>query len=178
MDCILLKERIIFVHGTVEEHMATSIVAQLLFLESENPDADIQMYIHSPGGCVHSGLQIIDTMEYIKPKVSTIVTGLAASMGAAILSAGEPGKRFALKNAQIMVHQVSSGTRGHVEDQLKSLEHTQRLNDLLMEMIANNIGMTSKKLLEEANRDKWLNAEEALKFGRKGLIDSIIEKNV
>ena len=172
----MLKDRIIFMTGQVEEDMATSIVAQLLLLEAEDQDRDIILYIHSPGGCVHSGLQIIDTMNYIKPDVVTVVTGMAASMGAAVLSCGTPGKRFALPHAQIMVHQVSSGTQGHVEDQRIRLEHSLKLNDLLGNMIAKNVGLTTKQYMEHVSRDKWLGAQEALKFGKKGIIDDIQEK--
>lgn len=169
----MLKDRIIFLTGEVEEHMATSVVAQLLLLEAEAPKKDITLYIHSPGGCVHSGLQIIDTMNYIKSDVSTVVTGMAASMGAAILSAGTKGKRFALPHAQIMVHQVSSGTRGHVEDQRIRLEHSIKLNELLGKMIADNVGLSYEDYMSSVNRDRWLGADEALKYGTKGIIDKI-----
>ncbi len=172
----MLKDRIIFLTGEVEENMATSVVAQLLLLEAQDPDKDIIMYIHSPGGCVHSGLQIIDTMNYIKSDVVTIVTGMAASMGAAILSSGTQGKRFALPHAQIMVHQVSSGTRGHIEDQRIRLEHSIKLNEILGNMIADNVGLSYEDYMTSVNRDKWLGAEEALKYGAKGIIDGIQSK--
>ena len=172
----MLKDRIIFMTGQVEENMATSIVAQLLLLEAEDSEKDITMYIHSPGGCVHSGLQIIDTMNYIKPDVVTVVTGMAASMGAAVLSCGAKGKRFALPHAQIMVHQVSSGTQGHVEDQRIRLEHSIKLNELLGGMIADNVGLSYEDYMTHVHRDKWLGSEEALKFGKKGIIDGIQSK--
>lgn len=161
----LLKDRVIFVNGQVEERMATSIVAQLLHLESESPDKDIYLYIHSPGGCVHSGLQIIDTMRYIKPNIVTIVTGMAASMGFMIASSGTKGKRFALPHAQLMAHQVSSGTSGHVVDQEIRLAHSIKLNKILMGMIADNCGKTYEEVMEVCNRDYWLGAEEAITFG-------------
>jgi len=169
----LLKDRIIFVNGEVRENMATNIVAQLLFLASENSTKDIQMYIHSPGGCVISGLQIIDTMNLIKPDVSTIVTGMAASMGAAILSSGTKGKRLSLPHAQIMCHKVSAGNRGHIEDMRKAFEHTDKLNTLLGKMIASNCGMDYDKYMKEVDRDLWIDSEEALEFG---IIDGILKK--
>lgn len=161
----LLNDRIIFVNGQVEENMATSIVAQLLHLESNDPEKEIYMYIHSPGGCVHSGLQIIDTMKYIKPEIVTIVTGVAASMGFMIASSGTKGKRFALPHAQLMAHQVSSGTSGHVVDQEIRLAHSIKLNKILMTMIADNCGKTYEEVIEACNRDCWLGAKEAIKFG-------------
>lgn len=171
----LLKERIVMVSGTVDEDMAYIVVSQLLHLASLSDDP-IMMYINSPGGSVMDGLPIIDTMKAIKPKVGTLVTGLAASMGAALLSSGEPGMRYALPNSQIMVHQVSSGTRGHVEDMRISYEHAMFLNTLLMQMIASNCGMTHKQLLEVADRDKWITSKEGLEFGKKGIIDKIVTK--
>jgi ATP-dependent Clp protease, protease subunit len=167
----LLKDRIIFVNGHVEERMATSIVAQLLFLESQDSKKDIFLYIHSPGGCVHSGLQIIDTMNLIKPDVNTIVTGMAASMGAAILSSGAKGKRSALPHAQVMVHQVSSGTSGHVVDQEIRLAHSIKLNKILGAMIAENCGMDYDTYMKHVDRDKWLGSDDAIEFG-------IIDKKV
>lgn len=161
----LLNDRIIFVNGQVEENMATSIVAQLLHLESQDPEKEIYMYIHSPGGCVHSGLQIIDTMKYIRPEIVTIVTGMAASMGFMIASSGTKGKRFALPHAQLMAHQVSSGTSGHVVDQEIRLAHSIKLNKILMQMIADNCGKTYEEVMKACNRDCWLGAKEAIKFG-------------
>lgn len=169
----LLKERIIMVSGVVDEDMSYIVISQLLHLASISDDP-IMMYINSPGGSVMDGLPIIDTMKAIKPKVGTLVTGWAASMGAALLSSGEPGMRYALLNSQIMVHQVSSGTRGHVEDMRISYEHAAFLNVLLMQMLANNCGMTHKQLLEAADRDRWLTSKEGLTFGKKGIIDKII----
>lgn len=170
----LLNDRVIFVNGEIEEVMATNIVAQLLFLESEDPDSDIYLYINSPGGSVIDGLSIMDTMKFIKPDVCTVVTGMAASMGFAILSHGAKGKRFALPHAQIMAHMVSSGAGGHIKDMEKSYEHSKYINELLMKIMAENIGMDVAKLKKEIDRDKWLDAEGALKFGELGVIDKII----
>lgn len=171
----LLNERIIFVSGEIEERMASNIVAQLLFLEAEDPNKDIYLYINSPGGSVIDGLSIIDTMNLIKPDVSTIVTGMAASMGFAILSSGAKGKRFALPHSQIMAHMVSSGAVGHVLDMERSYEHSKYLNDLLLNMLADNIGMKVSKFKRDVERDKWMSSEEALTYGTKGVIDKIIK---
>jgi ATP-dependent Clp protease protease subunit len=170
----LLNDRVIFVNGEVEENMAANIVAQMLFLESEDPDSDIYLYINSPGGSVIDGLSIMDTMKFIKPDVCTVVTGMAASMGFAILSHGAKGKRYALPNAQIMAHMVSSGAGGHIKDMEKSYEHSKYINELLMSIMAENIGMDKDKLKKEIDRDKWLNSEQALKFGKLGVIDKVI----
>lgn len=169
----LLRDRVIFLNGEVNEHQSQILIAQLLFLESEDKDKDICLYINSPGGCVHSGLAIYDTMNFIKPDVSTVCTGMAASMGAFLLSSGAKGKRFALPNAEIMIHQVSSGTKGHVEDQIIALEHSIKLNEKLTRIEAENCGKTPEELLSHINRDKWLGSEEAMEFG---LIDKVIFK--
>lgn len=169
----LLRDRVIFLNGEVNEHQSQILIAQLLFLESEDKDKDICLYINSPGGCVHSGLAIYDTMNFIKPDVSTVCTGMAASMGAFLLSSGAKGKRFALPNAEIMIHQVSSGTKGHVEDQIIALEHSIKLNEKLTRIEAENCGKTPEELLSHINRDKWLGSEEAMEFG---LIDKVISK--
>lgn len=171
----LLKERIIFVNGVVRSEMAADIVASLLFLEAEDPDADIFLYINSPGGSVIDGLSIMDTMKMIKPKVGTLVTGIAASMGFAILSHGYPGMRYALPHAQIMAHRVSAGTQGHVLDMEASFEHTKKIDALLTELICTNIGFDTKKYLKAVDRDKWLTSEESLTFGSKGVIDKVIK---
>ncbi len=172
----LLKDRVIFLSGEVEDNMANLIVAQLLFLEAEDPKKDIHLYINSPGGSVSAGLAIYDTMNFIKCDVSTICAGEACSMGAFLLSSGAPGKRFALPNADIMVHQVSSGTRGHVEDQRLRLEHTIKLNAKLGRIEAENCGLTADEYMKLIDRDLWLSAEEAAKIGTKGLIDKVIDK--
>ena len=170
----LLENRIIFLNGEVNEITANLITAQLLFLESVDAEEDVWLYINSPGGSCIDGLQIIDTMRFIKPKVGTIVTGMAASMGFAILTAGEKGMRFALPNAQIMAHRVSSGAGGHVEDMRISFEHSMHIDTILAQLIADNIGMKKETYLNHVIRDKWLTANESLTFGKKGVIDRII----
>lgn len=170
----LLRDRIILLNGEVNPEMSKIIISQLLFLASEDPEADVFLYINSPGGCVHSGLAMFDIMNHIKPDVVTVCMGMAASMGAFLLASGAPGKRQALPNAQIMVHQVSSGTYGHVEDQRIRLEHSMHLNEKLAKIIAKNVGMTIAEYMKHVNRDKWLEPEDALKFGKKGLIDKVI----
>ena len=171
----MLRDRIVFLNGEVNEAMADSIMAQLLYLESEDSTKDIFLYINSPGGCVISGLAIYDTMNFIKPDVRTIVTGMAASMGAFLLSSGVKGKRMALPNAQIMIHQVSSGARGHVEDMNVSVAHSNKLNKLLFEIMGKNLGICPKKLLKMSNRDVWLDSKQAMALG---VIDEIKDKRV
>lgn len=167
----LLKERIIFVTGEVEDNMASLIVAQLLFLESENPEKNISMYINSPGGVVSSGLSIYDTMQYVKCKVSTICMGQACSMGSLLLTAGEPGLRYALPNSRIMIHQPSGGFRGQATDieihakEILSLKR--RLNNLYVKHTKKPLATVEKNM----ERDNFMSPEEALKFG---LIDKII----
>ena len=167
----LLKERIIFVSGEVEDNMASLIVAQLLFLESENPEKNISMYINSPGGVVSSGLSIYDTMQYVKCKVSTICMGQACSMGSLLLTAGEPGLRFALPNSRIMIHQPSGGFKGQATDieihakEILSLK--KRLNNLYVKHTKKPLSVVEKNM----ERDNFMSPEEALKFG---LIDKII----
>ncbi len=170
----LLKDRVIFLSGEVEDNMANCIVAQLLFLEAEDATKDIHMYINSPGGSCSAGMAIYDTMNFIKCDVSTICAGTACSMGAFLLSSGAPGKRFSLPNAEIMVHQVSSGTRGHVEDQRIQLEQSLKVNDKLAKIAAANCGLTVEEYLKLIDRDVWLTAEEAIKVGTKGLIDKVV----
>lgn len=170
----LLMQRVVFLNGVVATGMAEDIMAQLLLLDNQN-SKPISLYIDSPGGSVIAGLKIIDTMNYIKAPVHTIVTGMAASMGFMILSSGEPGHRYALPNAQIKAHMVSSGTGGHIKDMEISFEHSKLLNDKLMKMISHNIGMDEQKLRKAIDRDLWLQPEEALKFGKKGVIDQIIK---
>lgn len=167
----LLRERIIFLVGPVTEQSANLIVAQLLFLESENPEKDISIYINSPGGSVYAGMAIFDTMQFIKPDVSTMCCGLAASMGAFLLAAGAKGKRFALPNSRIMVHQPSGGARGMASDieiQAKEiLELRQRLNRILAE----NTGQTIEKIAHDTDRDNFMSAEESKVYG---LIDKVL----
>ena len=169
----LLKDRIIFVGSQIEENIANSVVAQLLLLEAEDPNKDIIMYINSPGGSVLDGLAIINTMQYIKCDIRTVAIGKAASMGLAILSQGTPGKRCALEDAQILLHEVSSGTQGKIHDQRKDFEHAVKLNDKLMTKMANaSCGKSTKEQLAEiAKEDTWLDPQEALDYG---FIDEII----
>jgi len=171
----LLKERIIFVQGVIESSMADDIVAQLLFLEAESEDP-IHLYIDSPGGSVIAGLKVIDCMNYIKPKVGTLATGMAASMGFAILSSGERGMRMALPNAQLMAHRVSSGCRGVIQDMEVSFDHSKKLDTLLADMISNNVGMNKDKYLKLVDRDLWMTSAEAVKFGKHGVVDKVISK--
>lgn len=168
----LLKERIIFVSGEVNDTMADLVVAQLLFLEAEDPEKDIQMYINSPGGNVTSGFAIFDTMNHIKPDVSTICVGLAASMGAILLTAGTKGKRFALPNADIMIHQPLGGSQGQAEDiriqAEKILETRERLNKILVE----RTGQPLEKIEKDTDRDFFMSAERAVEYG---IIDKVLE---
>lgn len=169
----LLKERVIFIVGPVEDYMANLVVAQLLFLESENPDKDISLYINSPGGSVSAGFAIYDTMQFIKPDVSTLCVGLAASMGALILTGGAKGKRHALPNARMMIHQPHGGARGQASDieiQAKEIIKTkQRLNEIL----AHHTGQPFDVIARDTDRDNFMSSEEAVNYG---LVDSVIEK--
>jgi ATP-dependent Clp protease protease subunit len=169
----LLKERIIFVTGEVEDHMSTLIVAQLLFLESENPDKDIYMYINSPGGVVTAGLGIYDTMQYIKPKVATLCMGQACSMGSLLLTAGEKGMRFCLPNARVMIHQPSGGFRGQATDieihAKEILELKKRLNDLYV----HHTGRKLSEIQHGMERDNFMSAQQAKDFG---LVDEVVNQ--
>ena len=169
----LLKERIIFITGGVHDEMSTVIIAQLLFLEAENPEKAISMYINSPGGIVSSGLAIYDTMQYVKPPVSTMCVGQAASMGSLLLSAGEKGQRFALPNSRIMVHQPSGGFQGQATDIEIHAKEILDLKKRLNTIYSKHTGQTVKKINEILERDKFLNPEEAKELG---LIDEIVEK--
>lgn len=168
----LLRERIIFVTGEVEDHMASLIVAQLLFLESENPSKDISMYINSPGGVVTAGLAIHDTMQYIRPKVSTVCIGQACSMGSFLLAAGEPGMRVALPQARIMIHQPSGGARGMASDIEIQAREILRLRKRLNELYSKFTGKSLEEIEAAVDRDNWLDAEEARDFG---LVDKVFE---
>lgn len=168
----LLRERIIFVTGEVEDHMASVIVAQLLFLESENPSKDISMYINSPGGVVTAGMAIFDTMQYIRPKVSTVCIGQACSMGSFLLAAGEPGMRVALPQARIMIHQPSGGARGMASDIEIQAREILRLKKTMHELYAKFTGKSEAEVAEAMDRDTWLSAEEAKDFG---LVDRVFE---
>jgi ATP-dependent Clp protease protease subunit len=166
----LLKERIIFLGEPIEDHVANLVIAQLLFLESEDPDKDISLYVNSPGGVVTSGLAIYDTMQYLKAPVSTICLGQAASMGAVLLAAGAKGKRYALPNSRIMIHQGSGGYRGNtpdVEIQVKEMLH---LTDRLMHILAHHTGQEYEKVKADSERDYFMSAEDAVSYG---LIDEV-----
>jgi ATP-dependent Clp protease protease subunit len=169
----LLKERILFITDEIEDNMSSLIVAQLLFLEAEDSEKDIYMYINSPGGVVTAGLSIYDTMNYIKPDVSTICIGQAASMGAFLLSSGEPGKRFSLPSSRIMIHQPLGGARGQATDIQIQAKEILRLKDMLNGVLAKNTGKTVEQIKNDTERDNFFSAEEAKEYG---LIDSVIEK--
>lgn len=169
----LLKDRIIFVDGVVEDGMADLIVAQLLFLESADPKADINMYINSPGGVVTAGLGIYDTMNYIQPDVRTICIGQSASMGAMLLSNGAKGKRFALPSSRIMIHQVSGGAEGQTTDVKIQYREMERLNDMLTKYMADNVGKSFEETQKAMDRDYFMSASEALEFG---IIDKVISR--
>ncbi|NLY09247.1 MAG: ATP-dependent Clp endopeptidase proteolytic subunit ClpP [Tissierellia bacterium] len=168
----LLKERIIFLTGEIDDVSADLVVAQLLFLEAENPDKDIQLYINSPGGSVTAGLAIYDTMQYIKADISTICVGLAASMGAVLLAAGSKGKRFALPNADIMIHQPLGGSRGQAADIKIQAEKILKVRDQLNHILANRTGQPISRIEIDTDRDYYLSAEEAREYG---LIDEVVE---
>lgn len=167
----LLKERIIFLTGEVNDHVSSLICAQLLFLESENPKKDISFYINSPGGVVTSGLAMYDTMQYIKPKVSTVCIGQAASMGSFLLMAGEPGMRYALPNSRIMIHQPSGGARGQATDIEIQAREILRLRQMLNEAYVKHCNQKLKVVEEAMERDNFMSAEEAKKWG---LIDKVV----
>jgi len=170
----LLKDRIIMLSGEVNDQVASTIVAQLLFLEAQDPDKDIYFYINSPGGVITSGLAMFDTMNYIKPDIVTICIGQAASMGAFLLSSGAKGKRYALPNARIMIHQPSGGAQGQSTDIQIQAEEIQRLKDTLNEIMADNCGKTAKRLEKDTERDNFMSSKEAVEYG---LIDQILTKS-
>ena len=169
----MLKERVVFLVGPVEDHMANLVVAQLLFLESENPDKDIHLYINSPGGAVNAGLAIYDTMQFIKPDVSTVCIGQAASMGALILTGGAKGKRFALPHSRMMVHQPMGGFQGQATDFDIHAREILRVRERLNQIMVRHTGRTMDQIKEDTDRDNFMDGEEAKGFG---LIDSVIEK--
>lgn len=168
----LLKERVIFLVGEVEDHMANLIVAQLLFLESEDPDKDISIYINSPGGVVTAGLAIYDTMQFIKPKVSTLCIGQAASMGAVILAAGAPGKRHCLPNSRVMIHQPLGGYQGQATDIEIHARETLFIRQRLNEILSHHTGKTVDEVYRDTERDNFMTAKAAIEYG---LIDSVID---
>jgi len=166
----LLKDRIVFMVGPVEDHMANLIVAQLLFLESENPDKDIHLYINSPGGSVTAGMSIYDTMQFIKPDVSTLCVGQAASMGAFLLAAGHPGKRFALPNSRMMLHQPSGGSRGVAADIEIQAQEILLMRERLNKLIAQHTGQSVDAVARDTDRDFWMSPEQAEEYG---LVDKV-----
>lgn len=166
----LLKERIIFLTGPVNDHVSSLIVAQLLFLEAENPTKDISFYINSPGGAVTSGLAIYDTMQYIKPKIATICIGQACSMGSLLLSSGEPGMRYALPNSRIMMHQPSGGARGQAVDIEIQAEEIKKIKERMHEIYAKHTGQKLKTIADALDRDNFMSPEEAKEFG---LVDEV-----
>lgn len=169
----LLKERVIFLVGQVEDHMANLIVAQMLFLEAENPEKDIHLYINSPGGSVTAGMSIYDTMQFIKPNVSTICIGQACSMGAFLLAAGEEGKRFCLPNSRVMIHQPSGGAQGQATDILIQADNIQKTKEKLNEILAHHTGKPVDVVTADTERDNFMDAETALDYG---LVDEVLEK--
>jgi ATP-dependent Clp protease protease subunit len=171
----LLKDRVIFMTGPVEDHMANLIVAQLLFLESENPDKDIHLYINSPGGSVTAGLSIYDTMQFIKPDVSTMCIGQAASMGAMLLAGGAAGKRFALPHSRMMIHQPSGGAQGQASDIEIQANEIIKIRKRLNELLAHHTGQSEERIATDTERDNFMSAQEALDYG---LVDKVIDRRV
>lgn len=169
----LLKERVIFLVGPVEDYMANLVVAQLLFLESENPDKDVHLYINSPGGSVTAGMSIYDTMQFIKPHVSTMCIGQAASMGAFLLAAGEAGKRFCLPNSRVMIHQPSGGSQGQASDIHIQAQEILKIRERLNERLAFHTGQSVEQIALDTERDKFMSAEESQKYG---MIDQVLDK--
>lgn len=167
----LLKENIIFIGGPIDDHVANLVVAQLLFLQSEDPKKDISLYINSPGGSVSAGLAIVDTMNHVKNKVSTVCVGIAASMGAVILSAGEKGKRFALTNAEVMIHQPMGGVEGQASDIAITAKHILATRENLYKILAKNTSKTLTQIEKDGDRDFFMTSEEAKKYG---IIDKIL----
>jgi ATP-dependent Clp protease, protease subunit len=171
----LLKDRIIFLGSAIDDGVANAVIAQLLFLESQDKEKDIKLYINSPGGSVTAGLAIYDTMQHIAPAVSTICVGMAASMGAVLLAAGAPGKRFALPNAEIMIHQVlGSGIGGQATDIKIHADRIIQMKDSLNKILADHSGQAFKKVAEDTERDRFMSASEAQKYG---LVDKVIKKS-
>ena len=168
----LLKDRIIFLAGPVTDVMANSVIAQLLFLSSQNPSKDIQLYINSPGGSVTAGLAIYDAMQHVKPDVSTVCVGMAASMGAVLLAAGKKGKRFSLPNSEVLLHQVMGGAEGQAVEVEITAKHIIKIKDKLSQILAKHTGQSLSKIETDTDRDYYMSAEEAVKYG---LIDEIIK---
>lgn len=169
----LLKERVIFLVGPINDHVANLVVAQLLFLESENPDKDIHLYINSPGGSISAGMAIYDTMQFIKPQVSTLCIGIAASMGAFLLQAGEKGKRFALPNSTVMIHQPLGGFQGQATDIEIHARYILSLREQLYKLMAQHTGRSVEQISRDSERDNFLTAKDAVEYG---LIDQVLDK--
>ncbi len=169
----LLKDRIIFIDDEISDATASLVVAQLLFLESEDPDKDINMYINSPGGVITAGMAIYDTMQYIKPDVSTICVGMAASMAAFLLSAGTKGKRYVLPNAEVMIHQPLGGASGQASDIKIAADHIVKIRNKMNKILAANTGQPLEKVEQDTDRDNYLDAQEAVAYG---LADKVVEK--
>jgi ATP-dependent Clp protease protease subunit len=167
----LLKDRIVFLGTAVDDYVANLIIAQFLFLEKEDPDKDIDFYIHSPGGIVSAGLAIYDTMQMIKPDVSTTCVGQAASMGAVLLAGGAKGKRFALKNARVMIHQVSGGAQGQLADMKIAIQEADRYMKILTQIIADATGRDAETVSKDMDRDYWMSSEEAARYG---IVDKVL----
>ena len=171
----LLKDRVVFIVGGVDDQVANLVVAQLLYLESENADKDIHLYINSPGGTVTAGLSIYDTVQFIKPNVSTICIGQAASMGAVLLAGGEKGKRFCLPHSRIMIHQPSGGFQGQAADIDIQAREVLKLRSRLNDILAKHTGRTLKQIQQDSDRDNFMDAEQAVKYG---LIDTVLKKRL
>jgi len=171
----LLKERVIFLVGPIDDHVANLVVAQLLFLESENPDKDVHLYINSPGGSISAGMAIYDTMQFIKPQVSTLCIGMAASMGAFLLQAGEKGKRFALPNSTVMIHQPLGGFQGQATDIEIHAKYILSLRERLYTLMAHHTGRSVEEIARDSERDNFLTASEALEYG---MIDQVLDKRI
>jgi ATP-dependent Clp protease protease subunit len=169
----LLKDRIIFISGEIDDHTANLVVAQLLFLEAENPDKDINIYINSPGGSITAGMAIFDTMEYIKPEVSTICVGMAASMGAFLLAAGAKGKRYALPNAEVMIHQPLGGARGQASDIKIQADRILKMRQDINKILSEKTGKPYEQIEKDTDRDFFMTAQEAVEYG---LVDSVFVK--
>lgn len=169
----LLKDRIVFVTGEIDDTMADLVIAQLLFLESEDPDKDIHLYINSPGGSVSAGLAIYDTMQYIKPDVSTICMGMAASMASVLLAAGAPGKRFALPYSRVMIHQPLGGVQGQASEIEITAREILRLRDEMNGILASHTGQTKEKIAQDTDRDNYMSSQQAKEYG---LIDEVVSR--
>ncbi len=172
----LLKERIIFIGTQIDDAIANLVIAQLLFLESEDPNKDITIYVNSPGGSVSAGLAIIDTMNFVKPDVSTMCTGMAASMGAMILMSGARGKRYILPHSEVMIHQPLGGTQGQASDIAIHAEHILQTKEILYKIIQECTGQEYDEVVKDCDRDNYILATEAVKYGKHGLVDKIVAK--